>query len=171
MAIIERPVPETTIVPATTGPALPAVTPSTSLGVFKRPVSSVGWKSWLFSVDHKKIGIMYGVSAMVFFIVGGIEALLIRAQLAAPDGTLLTAELYNQMFTMHATTMVFLFVMPMAAAFGNYFMPLQLGARDVAFPRINAFGFWSFLFGGILLNTSWILGGSPDGGWFMYAPN
>ncbi len=167
MAIIERPV------PATTGPAptLTPVTPSSTLGVFKRPVTATGWRSWLFTVDHKKIGIMYGVSAMVFFIVGGIEALLIRSQLVAPDGTLLTADLYNQMFTMHATSMIFLFVMPMAAAFGNYFMPLQLGARDVAFPRINAFGFWSFLFGALLINSSWILGGAPDGGWFMYAPN
>ena len=125
----------------------------------------------MFTVDHKKLGIMYGVSAMVFFVVGGIEALLIRAQLAGPDGTLLSADVYNQMFTMHATSMVFLFAMPMAAAFGNYFLPLQVGARDVAFPRINAFGFWCFLFGALFINTSWILGGAADGGWFMYAPN
>ena len=108
--------------------------------MFRRPVSATGWRSWVFTVDHKKLGIMYGVTAMVFFVVGGIEALLIRAQLAGPDGTVLSADLYNQMFTMHATTMVFLFAMPMAAAFGNYFLPLQIGARDVAFPRINAFG-------------------------------
>ena len=106
-----------------------------------------------------------------FFLVGGIEALLIRAQLAGPDGKVLSADLYNQMFTMHATSMVFLFAMPMAAAFGNYFLPLQVGARDVAFPRINAFGFWCFLFGALFINTSWILGGAADGGWFMYAPN
>ena len=106
-----------------------------------------------------------------FFVIGGIEALLIRAQLAAPDGKVLSADLYNQMFTMHATSMVFLFAMPMAAAFGNYFLPLQVGARDVAFPRINAFGFWSFLFGALFINTSWILGGAADGGWFMYSPN
>ena len=147
------------------------VTPTTSLGVFRRPVSSTGWRSWLFTVDHKKIGIMYGVSAMVFFVVGGIEALAIRAQLASADGTLLSSDVYNQMFTMHATSMVFLFAMPMAAAFGNYFLPLQVGARDVAFPRINAFGIWSFLFGALFINTSWILGGAADGGWFMYAPN
>jgi cytochrome c oxidase subunit I len=114
---------------------------------------------------------MYGVVAMAFFIVGGLEAGLIRAQLAGPNGTILSADKYNQMFTMHATTMVFLFVMPMAAAFANYMVPLQIGARDVAFPRINAFGFWTFLFGGLFLNTSWILGGAADGGWFMYAPN
>ena len=167
MAIIERPT------PATLAPAgAPAVaTPATSYGVFRRPVHSTGWKSWLFTIDHKKLGIMYGVVSMFFFVVGGIEALLIRLQLAGPDGTVLSADRYNQMFTMHATTMVFLFVMPMAAAFANYIVPLQIGARDVAFPRINAFGFWTFLFGGIFLNTSWFLGGAADGGWFMYAPN
>jgi cytochrome c oxidase subunit I len=169
MSIIERP----SSVPALAGgPAAPTfVGPASTMGVFRRPVSSTGWKSWLFTVDHKKLGIMYGVTAMFFFLVGGIEALLIRTQLAGPDNTVLSADLYNQMFTMHATTMVFLFVMPMAAAWANYFVPLQIGARDVAFPRINAFGFWCFLFGGIFLNTSWFLGGAADGGWFMYQPN
>ncbi len=114
---------------------------------------------------------MYGVTAMFFFIVGGIEALLIRLQLAAPNGKVLNADVYNQMFTMHATTMVFLFVMPMAAAFANYFIPLQIGARDVAFPRLNAFGLWAVVSGGIFLNLAWFLGGAADGGWFMYAPN
>ncbi len=167
MAIIERPVPAIT---APAGPA-PVVTPSTSLGVFRRPVASTGWRSWAFTIDHKKIGIMYGAAAMFFFVVGGVEALLIRAQLAGPNGKILSASVYNQMFTMHATSMVFLFAMPMAAAFGNYLLPLQVGARDVAFPRINAFGFWSFLFGAIFVNSAWILGGAADGGWFMYAPN
>jgi cytochrome c oxidase subunit 1 len=134
-------------------------------------VATTGWKSWVFTVDHKKLGIMYGALAMFFFIVGGIEAVLIRLQLAAPDGKVLSADVYNQMFTMHATTMVFLFVMPMAAAFANYFVPLQIGARDVAFPRINAFGFWCILAGGLFINLSWFLGGAADGGWFMYAPN
>ena len=146
-------------------------TPTQSLGVFRRPVAATGWRSWVFTVDHKKIGIMYGVVAMFFFLVGGCEALLIRLQLAAPDNTVLSAGLYNEMFTMHATTMVFLFVMPMAAAFANYFLPLQVGARDVAFPRLNALSFWLFLFGGVFLNTSWFLGGAADGGWFMYSPN
>ena len=169
MAIIERPSTVPAVVGDAASPAL--VTPTEALGVFKRPVSSTGWKSWIFTVDHKKLGIMYGVVSLFFFLVGGVEALLIRLQLAAPDNTVLNADLYNQMFTMHATTMVFLFVMPMAAAFANYFLPLQIGARDVAFPRINALGFWLFLFGGIFLNTSWILGGAADGGWFMYSPN
>ncbi|NJO34923.1 MAG: cytochrome ubiquinol oxidase subunit I, partial [Rhodospirillales bacterium] len=126
---------------------------------------------WAFTIDHKKLGIMYAVSAFAFFLIGGVEALLIRLQLAQPDGKVLSASVYNQMFTMHATTMVFLFIMPMAAGFANYFLPLQIGARDVAFPRINSFGFWAFLFGGIMLNLSWFLGGAADGGWFMYAPN
>ena len=162
MAIIER---ETEVmVPV-------IVTPTSTFGVLKRPVAATGWRAWVFTVDHKKLGLMYGATAMFFFIVGGVEALLIRLQLAAPNGKVLNADLYNQMFTMHATTMVFLFVMPMAAGFANYFIPLQIGARDVAFPRINALGFWLLLFGGIFINLSWFLGGAADGGWFMYAPN
>jgi cytochrome c oxidase subunit I len=171
MAIIERPSTTTTPAVAGAGGTVAVVTPAQAYGVLRRPVTTTGWRSWLFTVDHKKLGIMYGVTAMFFFLVGGVEALLIRAQLAGPEGTVLSAGLYNEMFTMHATTMVFLFVMPMAAAWANYFVPLQIGARDVAFPRINAFGFWCFLFGGIFLNTSWFLGGAADGGWFMYQPN
>jgi cytochrome c oxidase subunit I len=168
MAIIERPSATPTLAPA--GGAGVA-TASSSYGYFRRPVETTGWKSWVFTVDHKKIGIMYGAVAMLFFFVGGFEALLIRAQLAQADGTILSADKYNQMFTMHATTMVFLFVMPMASAFANYMMPLQIGARDVAFPRLNALSLWTFLFGGIFINSSWFLGGAADGGWFMYAPN
>ena len=168
MAIIERP---STVPDIVIGDEPQYVTPASSYGVFRRPVTTTGWRSWLFTVDHKKLGLMYGAAAMFFFLVGGIEALLIRTQLAAPDNTVLSASLYNQMFTMHATTMIFLFVMPMAAGWANYFVPLQIGARDVAFPRLNAFGFWCFLAGGIFLNTSWFLGGAADGGWFMYQPN
>jgi len=168
MAIIERPA-ETT--DALTAGTAPAPTAATNYGYLRRPVETTGWRSWAFTVDHKKIGIMYGAVAMFFFIIGGLEAGLIRLQLAGPDGTILSADKYNQMFTMHATTMVFLFVMPMAAAFANYFIPLQIGARDVAFPRLNALSLWVFVFGGIFLNTSWFLGGGADGGWFMYAPN
>jgi cytochrome c oxidase subunit 1 len=162
MAIIERPVPATVTRGAT------VATPSSSLGVFRRPVMSTGWRAWAFTVDHKKLGIMYGVSAMVFFIVGGIEAMLIRAQLAGPNGTVLSADTYNAMFTMHGTTMIFLFAMPMAAAFANYMVPLQIGARDVAFPRINAFGLLVLPVRRALPDTSWLLGGGADGGWFMY---
>ncbi|MEK7426641.1 MAG: cytochrome c oxidase subunit I [Actinomycetota bacterium] len=169
MAIIERPSAPAIVGGGNLSPAVVGATQA--YGVLKRPVSSTGWRSWAFTVDHKKLGIMYGVVAMFFFLVGGVEALLIRAQLMGPNGRVLSAGLYNEMFTMHATTMVFLFVMPMAAAWANYFVPLQIGARDVAFPRLNAFGFWCFLFGGIFLNTSWFLGGAADGGWFMYQPN
>ncbi|MEP4651057.1 MAG: cbb3-type cytochrome c oxidase subunit I, partial [Ilumatobacter sp.] len=167
MAIIERPASDT----LTYSDMDAAVTATSSYGYLRRPVETTGWRSWAFTVDHKKIGIMYGVAAMVFFVIGGLEAGLIRLQLAGPEGTVLSADKYNQMFTMHATTMVFLFVMPMAAAFANYFIPLQIGARDVAFPRLNALSFWVFIFGGVFLNTSWFLGGGADGGWFMYAPN
>ena len=144
---------------------------SFSTGAFARPTNASGWRAWFFTVDHKKIGIMYGAVAMFWFLWGGIEALLIRAQLFTPNGTVLTAEQYNQIFTMHGTTMVFLVIMPLAAAFANYIVPLQIGARDVAFPRMNALGLWLFVFGGIFLNLSWFLGGGPDGGWFAYAPN
>src|ERR687895_757262 len=138
-------------------------------GVLRRPMAMTGFWSWFTTIDHKKIGILYGATALVFFLVGGLEALLIRAQLAGPDGTLLDADQYNQVFTMHGITMIFLFVMPMSSAFFNYFIPLMIGARDVAFPRLNAYSYWAFLLGGLFLYSSFFLGGSPDGGWFGYA--
>src|SRR5690242_9105513 len=106
------------------------------LGVFARPSATTGWRSWGTTVDHKRIGIMYGVSSIVFLLIGGVEALLIRLQLAAPEGQVLSAGAYNQVYTMHGTTMIFLAVMPLGAAFMTYLMPLQIGARDVAFPRL-----------------------------------
>jgi len=136
-----------------------------------RPQVNTGFWSWITSVDHKRVGIMYGVTAMAFFVIGGLEALLIRVQLAAPNGRILDANAYNQVFTMHGTTMVFLVVMPLGAAFMNYLIPLQIGARDVAFPRLNAFSYWTFLVGGLFLYSSVFLGGMPNGGWFGYAPN
>ncbi|MDE0805426.1 MAG: cbb3-type cytochrome c oxidase subunit I, partial [Acidimicrobiales bacterium] len=145
--------------------------PEDSLGVFRRPQGDRGWRSWLFTVDHKRIGIMYGAAALCFFVIGGVEALIIRTQLSAPEQELVSADLYNQLFTMHGVTMIFLVVIPIGAAFMNYLMPLQIGARDVAFPRLNAFSFWCFLFGGLFFNSSWFLGGGADGGWFAYAPN
>ena len=147
-----------------------SVSASASRGV-RRPAALTGFWSWATTVDHKKIGIMYGVAAFVFFIVGGVEALLIRTQLSEPDSTLLSADAYNQIFTMHGVTMVFLFVMPMSAAFFNYMIPLMIGARDVAFPRLNAYSFWVFALGGLFLYSSLFLGGLPNGGWFGYAPN
>src|ERR1700737_5400836 len=98
---------------------------------------------------------MYSVTAFFFFLVGGTEALLVRTQLAVPDGKVLSAEIYNQIFTMHGTTMIFLFVMPMLTGFGNYIVPLMIGARDMAFPRLNAFGYLNVLFGVPILNSSY----------------
>jgi cytochrome c oxidase subunit 1 len=141
------------------------------LGVLRRPTTKTGWRSWVSTVDHKKIGIMYGAAALLFFVVGGIEALAVRTQLAVPNNELVSADFYNQLYTMHAVTMVFLFVMPLAAAFANYLLPLQIGARDVAFPRLNALSLWLFLAGGLFMNSSWLLGGGADCGWFCYAPN
>jgi cytochrome c oxidase subunit 1 len=139
-------------------------------GIFARPRATTGWWSWVTTVDHKRIGILYGVTAFFFFLVGGSEALLIRLQLAHPNGRVVTAEAYNQIFTMHGLTMIFLVVMPLGAAFFNYMLPLMIGARDVAFPRLNAFSYWVFLFGGLFLYSSFLLGGAPAGGWFGYAP-
>jgi len=138
--------------------------------LLRRPRATTGLWSWLTTVDHKKIGILYGGTALVFFVIAGVEGLLIRLQLAGPNGTVLTAAQYNTMFTMHGTTMVFLVGMPLAVAFGNYFIPLMIGARDVAFPRLNMFGYWVFLLGGLFLYSSFFLGGAPDGGWFGYTP-
>jgi cytochrome c oxidase subunit I len=128
-----------------------------------------GLWSWITTVDHKRIGILYGATAFSFFLLGGIEALLLRIQLGTPNNTFLDPETYNQLFTMHGTTMIFLAIMPLSAAFFNYIIPLQIGARDVAFPRLNAFSYWVFLLGGLFLNASWLFGAAPDTGWFGYA--
>ncbi len=150
---------------ATTG--MPAEGPR---GVLRRPRSTTGLWSWITTVDHKKIGVLYGVTAFLFFLVGGTEALFIRLQLAQPNGHVLSASAYNEFFTMHGLTMVFFVVMPLSAAFFNYLIPLMIGARDVAFPRLNAFSYWAFLFAGLFIYSSFALGGAPNGGWFGYAP-
>jgi cytochrome c oxidase subunit I len=127
--------------------------------------------SWLSTVDHKRVGVMYMASALVFFVIGGLEALLLRLQLARPGGQVLSPDAFNQLFTMHGTTMVFLFGMPLLTGAMNYLVPLQIGARDVAFPRLNAFGFWIFVFSGLFLYGSFLsIGGAPAAGWFSYAP-
>ena len=130
---------------------------------------AAGVWSWITTVDHKRIGVLYGVTAFLFFLIGGLEALLIRIQLARPENTFVSPDFYNQLFTMHGTTMIFLAVMPLSASFFNFIIPLQIGARDVAFPRLNAFSYWVFLLGGIFLNLSFFLGGAPDTGWFGYS--
>ncbi len=129
-----------------------------------------GLWSWLTTVDHKRIGILYLYTSLTWFLVGGLEALTLRMQLQGPNGRLVSAEMYNMLFTMHGTTMIFLVVMPLSAAFFNLLIPLQIGARDVAFPRLNAFSYWVYLFGSIFMNVSWLIGQAPDGGWFGYTP-
>ena len=124
------------------------------------PSESVFW-SWLTTVDHKRIGILYGVTAFSFFLIGGLEALLIRAQIMRPGQELIGADTYNAMFTMHATTMIFLVIMPLGAAFFNYLIPLMIGARDVAFPRLNALSYWVFLFGAIFINLGFLPASTP----------
>ena len=141
-----------------------------SIPLPKRPVHPTGVWAWLTTIDHKRIGILYGVTAFILFLTGGIEALYMRGQLARPEQDLVSPEIFNQLFTMHGTTMIFLAIMPMGAAFFNYMVPLQIGARDVAFPRLNAFSYWTFLAGAIMLKLSWFLGGAPNAGWFGYAP-
>ena len=128
-----------------------------------------GLWSWITTVDHKRIGILYGATAFFFFLMGGIEALLLRIQLGSAENTFLSPETYNQLFTMHGTTMIFLAIMPLSAMFFNFMIPLLIGARDVAFPRLNAFSYWVFLLGGLFLNASFLFGVAPDQGWFGYA--
>jgi len=125
---------------------------------------------WFSTVDHKRIGILYICTALVFLLIGGAEALALRIQLATPNNTFIGPSLFNQMFTMHGTTMVFLVGMPILVGFANYLVPLMIGASDVAFPRLNAFGFWLVPFGGILLHYSFLTGSAPNAGWFNYAP-
>ncbi|HKP18887.1 MAG TPA: cytochrome c oxidase subunit I [Gaiellaceae bacterium] len=126
---------------------------------------------WVTTVDHKRIGLLYIGTSLVFFILGGILALLMRAQLATPNEAFVTKDSYNQLFTMHGTTMIFLVVVPILAGFGNFLVPLMIGARDMAFPRLNAFSYWMFLLGGIVLYSSWLSRhGAPACGWTCYAP-
>src|ERR1700710_2911333 len=128
-----------------------------------------GWTSWITTTDHKRIGIMYMVTTFVFFCLGGVEALLMRLQLGAPNNTLISPQVYNQLFTMHGTTMIFLFVVPMMAGLANYFVPLMIGARDMAFPRLNALSYWLLLAGGIVFYAS-VFWTPPEAGWTSYTP-
>ncbi len=132
--------------------------------------SAPGWRGWLSTVDHKEIGLRYLVTAFIFLLMGGVEALIMRLQLARPDQTLLTPEQYSQLFTMHGVTMIFLYSLPVLSGFSNYLWPLMLGSRDMAFPRLNALSYWIFLFAGIFLYASFPLGEAPNAGWFNYVP-
>jgi len=128
-----------------------------------------GLMGWLTSTDHKRIGILYMVTTFVFFVIGGVEALMMRLQLGVANNNLVAPEVYNQLFTMHGTTMIFLFVVPMMAGLGNYFVPLMIGARDVAFPRLNALSYWLFLAGGIVFYAS-VFWNPPEAGWIATVP-
>src|SRR3954451_10530223 len=125
---------------------------------------------WVTTVDHKKIGILYVLMSIGFLVIGGAEALLMRWQLVVPRNGFLGPDVFNQMFTMHGTTMVFFVGMPILIGIGNYLVPLMIGARDMAFPRMNALGFWLTLFGGLLVYFSYATGAAPAIGWFAYAP-
>jgi cytochrome c oxidase subunit 1 len=138
-------------------------------GVIPRPTSYAGIWGWMTTVDHKRIAVLYGVTAFILLLIGGLEAGVIRMQLASADNDLVGPGRFNQMFTMHATTMVFMVIMPLSVSFFNFVIPLAIGARDVAFPRLNALSFWIFLFGAILMNVSFLVNQVPDAGWFSYA--
>ncbi len=134
-------------------------------------VSRGRYSSWLATVDHKRIGILYIVTSLLFFIAGGVLALLMRSQLAQPNEHVFTRDTYDQLFTMHGTTMIFLVVVPVFAGLGNFLIPLMIGARDMAFPRLNALSYWLYLLGGVVLFTSWFTaGGAPRAGWYSYPP-
>src|SRR5947208_1175517 len=141
---------------------------------FPAPASAeprpAGLLRWVTTVDHKDIGVLYLMTSLAFFVLGGFEALLIRIQLAVPRNTFLDPAAYDALFTMHGTTMIFLVVMPLLLGFANYIVPLHIGARDMAFPRLNALSYWLFLFGGLLLYFGFLNGTPPDTGWFSYAP-
>jgi cytochrome c oxidase subunit I len=129
-----------------------------------------GLLSWVMSVDHKQIGLMYIGAALCFFLLAVAMAILMRTQLMLPENHFLSPKLYNQLFTMHGTTMIFMFAMPLLIGFATYFTPLMIGARDMIFPRLNALSFWLFLLGGLFIYFSFIAGGAPAAGWFAYAP-
>ncbi|MDA1129123.1 MAG: cytochrome c oxidase subunit I [Chloroflexi bacterium] len=137
--------------------------------VIPRPTSYAGLWGWITTVDHKRIAVLYGVTAFIFLLIAGAEAGVIRMQLASADNDLIGPGRFNQMFTMHATVMVFMVIMPLSVSFFNFVIPLAIGARDVAFPRLNALSYWIFLFGGILMHMSFVVDQVPDAGWFSYA--
>src|SRR5438270_1136372 len=133
------------------------------------PRTTKRWVDWVLTTDHKKIGIMYLVLTFVFFMLGGVEALMMRLQLSVPNNTLVSSEHYNQLLTLHGTTMIFLFVVPVMAGFGNYFLSLMIGARDMAFPRLNAMSFWLLLLGGVVFYLT-LFYQPPEAGWWSYPP-
>ena len=140
------------------------------LPIRSQPSDAVRLQAWSTTVDHKRIGLLYIGTSLIFFVLGGLEAMVIRWQLWAPESRVLGPEAFNQLFTMHGTTMIVFVVMPMLLGFANYLVPLMIGARDMAFPRMNALSYWLFALGGVLTYFSFVAGGAPDVGWFAYAP-
>ncbi len=134
------------------------------------PAYRAGLLEWLTTTDHKKIGILYIVNSFIFFFLAGLLALGVRAELAQPGLQFMKEETYNQLFTMHGSVMIFLFIIPMLAGFGNFAVPLQIGAPDVAFPRINALSFWMLPPAGIMMFSGFVAGGAAAGGWTIYSP-
>lgn len=153
-------------------PELDAITPdSAEAGALAQLWESPpGPRGWLATVDHKRIGLRYIVTAFAFLLAGGAEALVMRVQLARPEASVLTPQQYDALFTMHGVTMIFLYALPVLSGFANYLWPLMLGSRDMAFPHLNAFSYWSFLGAGLFLYASFPLGAAPDAGWFNYVP-
>src|SRR5881394_3346942 len=154
-----------------------AATPVSVATAKERPGIPAILHEWVITTDHKRLGVMYIVSGLFFFVISGVMAGLIRWQLVVPNHHFLSPQVFNRAFTMHGTAMVFLVGMPIIAGLMNYLVPLMIGARDMAFPRLNAFGYWMFLFGGLLLYLSYLAapglagaGSAPDVGWFAYAP-
>ncbi|HTO00277.1 MAG TPA: cbb3-type cytochrome c oxidase subunit I, partial [Microthrixaceae bacterium] len=145
----------------------PAITSGDLKELWEDAPGLVGFFS---TVDHKRIGMRYIYTSFFFFFLAGLMALLMRAQLSVPNSTFMGAQTYNEVMTMHGTTMIFLFNTPVLAGFGNYLIPLHLGTRDMAFPRLNAFSYWIFLLSGIFMYSSFFVGKVPDGGWFGYTP-
>src|ERR1700720_3373505 len=148
----------------------------TTIGEAERPIGE-RLHDWVVTVDHKTLGILYILYALLFLVIGGIEATSLRIQLIVPHNHFVSPEVFNRMMTMHGTTMIFFMVMPILFGFGTYLIPLMIGARDMAFPRLNAFSFWMTAFGGLLLYFSFIggnglygAGAAPDVGWWAYAP-
>ena len=129
-----------------------------------------GIRTWATTVNHKTIGVRYLYTAFAFFVAAGLEALVLRTQLARPEGELVGPKVYDELFSMHGVTMIFLFITPMLSGFGNFFVPLQIGARDMAFPRMNAFSYWVYLSAGLFMYSSFLFGDAPNDGWFNYTP-
>lgn len=151
-------------------PVIGSVTPDLRARLGQIWEGGPGLRGWFGTVDHKILGIRYIITAFVFLILGGLEALVMRVQLANPEQTLLTPEQYNELFSMHGITMIFLYALPVLSGFSIFLFPLLIGTRDMAFPRMNAFSYWVFLFSGLFIYASFLAGAVPNAGWFNYPP-